>query len=263
MKRLWHLPGLACSFVGSLLIIWLWDPFAGMGTGMLIVTLLGAVAVSHLAACIAGLFLLNVSWRRHVIVLSVALLPALLFSLIQLRDAYYLRYQAVFDRFRDELANPIPSSVRNLRFNPLSETINANLSFRFDIDPKDLGDILSSRHLQPVDSDSLLCPQDYFKYPYYLPVRGRFVLYQGRDKDGDVLTLKITEARDHAVFRKESEAYYKYHYWNSNPTLVKMGQDDLERLKGKWIVEQAGAANGSQPFRTITNSTSGAAGSRR
>jgi hypothetical protein len=233
-----------------------------MGTGMLVGTWLGAVAVSHLAAGIAGLLFLNVTWRRHVIVLSVALLPALLFSLSQLRDAYYLRYQAVYDRFRDELANPIPNSVRNLRFNPLSETINADLSFRFDIDPKDLGDILSSKHLQPVESDSLMCPQDYFKYPYYLPVRGNFVLYQGRDKDGGVLTLKVTEAHDHAVFRKESEAYYKYHYWDSNPTLVKMGQDDLERLKAKWIGEQAAAANGSQPIRATTNSTSGPADSR-
>jgi len=241
VKRIWHLPWLLCSLVGSILIIRLLDPFAGMGTGALVAFLFGAVAVSHLAAGIVGSLLLNRTWRRHTIVLSIAMLPALLFSLSKLREAYYLRYQAVYDRFRDELANPIPNSVRKLEFNPISEAINADLSFRFDIDPKDLRSIISSKELNPVRPDDLLCPQDYFKYPYYLPVRGEFVLYQGHDKDGDVLTLKVTEAHDHAVFRKESEAYYRYHYWDANPTLVKMGQEDLERLKRKWAGEQDGA----------------------
>src|SRR5437879_1265238 len=98
MRRLWHLPGLVCSFVWSLIIIKLWNPFAGMGTGALIAMLLGALVVSHFAALVAGLFLLNVTWRRHVIILSVAVLPVLLFSIGQVREAYYLRFQAVYDR---------------------------------------------------------------------------------------------------------------------------------------------------------------------
>ena len=243
MRRLWHLPDLFCSFVGSILLIWLWAPFAGMGTGLLIVTLLSALAISHVLACLAGLFLLKASWRRHALVLAIGLGPALLFSLMQARQAYYLKYQAVYDRFRDDLANPIPKSVRNLRFNPLSETINPDLNFRFDISPKDLRDIITSKHLEPVEPDKLLCPQDYFKYPYYLPVPGEFVLYQGRDSNGDVLTLKVTKAHDHAVFRRESDAYYANHYWDLNPTLVKMGQNDLERLKKRWTDEQVDAPN--------------------
>jgi hypothetical protein len=234
-----------------------------MGTGALIAFQLGAVAVSHLAAGIVGLFLLNRTWRRLVAVLPLAMLPVLLFSTTKLRDAYYLRYQAVYDRFRDELVNPIPRSVRNLEFNPIAEAINADLSFRFDIDPKDLHDIISSKELKPVNPDDLICPRDYFKYPYYLPVPGRFVLYQGRDKAGDVLTLKVTEAHDRAFLRKESEAYYRYHYWDSNPTLVKMGQEDLERLKRKWAGEPGTAATRSQPVRPETNPTSSASGSLR
>src|SRR4051812_41719349 len=105
MRRFWHLPWLLCSLIVSVLIIRQCDPFAGMGTGLLVAFLLGAIAVSHLLSGIIGFFLLNRTWRRLFIVLSLAMLPTFLFSLVKIHDAWHLRYRAVYDRFRDKLAS--------------------------------------------------------------------------------------------------------------------------------------------------------------
>src|SRR5262245_13788573 len=133
MRRLWHLPWLCASLIASVLVIKLWDPSAGMGAPMLVAMLLGAIAVSHLAAGVLGLFLLIRSWRRLAIVALLALLPVMLFSFGQAREAWYIRYQAVYDRFRDNLGSPIPSSVSNLAFIPLKESCETHLMFRFTI----------------------------------------------------------------------------------------------------------------------------------
>jgi len=99
MRRLWHLPGLFCSFVGCVIVIWFWDPFAGMER---IATSLVAVAVSHLVACIAGFFLLKATWRRHAVVLSISLLPALLcWRFFSLGGSDRLKANRIISRIED------------------------------------------------------------------------------------------------------------------------------------------------------------------
>lgn len=136
MRRLWHLPWLLCSLIGSLLILRFWTPLVLIVTG-LAVFLLGAVVASHVAATIVGAFLLNRYWRRLGIVLLLAMHPALLLLVTQLPEAYYLRYQAVYNRFRDNLIAPIPKSVSDLEFISLSEGLECHLMFRFTISPEE------------------------------------------------------------------------------------------------------------------------------
>jgi uncharacterized membrane protein HdeD (DUF308 family) len=82
MKRLWHLPWLVCSLVGSFIIIQALDLFAGPdGTGMLAVLLLGALAMSHGIACVLGLFLARRVWWRPIPVVLVDMVPTELNSI--------------------------------------------------------------------------------------------------------------------------------------------------------------------------------------
>jgi len=221
--------------------------------------MLGGVLASHLFAGCVSLSLRKFRWVSALLIGLICLLPAAWFAGLAIEDHIYVRYYAVYDRFRDSLASPIPKSVTNLRFNTLEEEINADASFRFDIAPTDLEAIIRQKGLKLVPPDALRCPEDYFKYPYYLPVRGPFVLYQGVDQDGSVLTLKVNEAQDQAIFRKEDESYYKYREWETNPDLVQMGQEQLENLRKEWEAQPGGQAKESRPMRPETNRTSSAA----
>jgi hypothetical protein len=223
MKRLWHFPWLLCSFPASLLIIWLWNPFAGMGTGILIATLVGHVVVAHLLAGGIGCFLLRPSWHRVVLVASIAMFPAILFSLQQTRDAWYLRYEAVYDRFRDNLVSPIPASVSDLRFVPLKEMHETHLMFRFTIAPEDLHRIIRSRHFIEIDRTQFRRPDDLFIHTNYLPVSEPARFYILNDIEGgypergigEGYTLKVSADQRDVIFRRESAAYYLYRYWES------------------------------------------------
>ena len=83
---------------------------------------------------------------------SIAMVPAMLFSLQQIRDAWYIGYEAFYDRFRDNLVTPIPASVSDLQFVPLQEEHETHLMFRFAIAPEDLDTIISeSRNLLVLD----------------------------------------------------------------------------------------------------------------
>jgi hypothetical protein len=116
---------------------------------------------------------------------------------------------AIDDFFRDHLCSPIPASVAHLREVPLEEVIRPGAMLRFDIAAADLNAILEKLKLEHVDPKSMLNPKDFFQYPYYLPLDGKYQLYQGKDRWGEVLTIKTNEARSHAIFRKESSMYYK------------------------------------------------------
>jgi len=220
MKRFWHLPWLLCSLLASILVIVLWEPFAGMGTGILIATLLGTVAASHMLSGIVGFFLQHRTWRRLFIILSLAMLPAILFSLSQVRDALYLRYRAAYDRFRDNLASPIPTSVANLEFIPLAEAHETHLMFRFTISPQDLDGLIHSRGFVEITTSGFRRPDDLFTHPEYLPLAEPVTFYTLNDIAagypdkgiGEGYTLKVSADRRHVVFRRESAPYYLYKY---------------------------------------------------
>ena len=224
MKTFWHLPWLLCSSLASILIIILWNPFARMGTGMLVATLLAAIAASHLLSGIVGFLLQDRNWRRLVIVLSIAMLPTFLFSLSQVHRAWYLRYRAVYDRFRDNLASPIPSSVASLDFIPLAEKHEAHLMFRFTISPQDLDGILKSKGFVEISTGGFRRPDDLFTHPNYLPLAEPVAFFTLNnmaagypDKGiGEGYTLKVSVDRRHVIFRRESAPYYLYKYWESD-----------------------------------------------
>lgn len=224
MKRLWHIPWLLFSFFASILVILLWDPFAGMGTGILVAMLLGGIAISHVVAAGFGCFLFKPTWRRVVLVTLIAMFPAILFSIQQIRNAWYLRYEAVYDRFRDNLVTPIPVSVSDLHFVPLQEEHETHLMFGFTIAPDDLDRIIRSRHFVEIDRTQFRRPNDLFTHVEYLPLAEPATFYVLNDVAagypdkgiGEGYTLKVSADRRYAIFRRESAAYYLYRYWESD-----------------------------------------------
>jgi hypothetical protein len=254
--RLQYISLVGGLFVASVGIIAVLCPFAGPSTGDLLLFMLGGILASHLLAGFVSLFLRTFRWTSALLIGLICLLPAACYAGLALKSHIYLQHYAAWDRFRDQLANPVPKSVTNLRFNTVEEEINGDLSFRFNIAPTDLQEIIRQKGFKLVQPDAMKCPKDYFKYPYYLPVRGPYVLYQGVDHDGNVSTLKVNEAQDQVIFREESSAYYEGRYWETvDPTLVKMGQDDLARLKKEWEGQSGSQANDGLAIRPATNRT--------
>lgn len=148
---------------------------------------------------------------------------------------HYRRYRAVYDRFRDDVADPIPASVSDLRFVGLDDGISPGLMFRFDIDRVDLDAILTRLGLSRVEPGAMLDPTDFFQYPYYLPLEGEFEVYQGKGALGEVLTIKTNKARTHAIFRRQSSGYYRDRDWeNRNPALREMDERALSAMKERY-----------------------------
>ena len=80
----------------------------------------------------------------------------------------------------------------------------------------------------------MLNPKDFFQYDYYMPVAGGYHVFQGKDKYDEVLTIKVNESHDHAIFRKESASFYRDRMWeHGNPTGMRMDNDALLSLKRK------------------------------
>jgi len=134
------------------------------------VMMLSALAISHILAAVVGWFLLKRTLRRVVWVVSLALIPAILFSLQQAYDAVHLRYNAIYDRFRDNLVAPIPASVSDLKFFSLEEQHDTHLIFRFTISPEDLDQIIKSKGFVQIDRTQFRRRDDLFTHVEYLPV---------------------------------------------------------------------------------------------
>lgn len=225
LKRLWHLPWLLASLIGSLLILIKFTPFAGMGMGVLIDFLLGSVVTAHMVAAIVGAFLIQQGRSRLAIVLSVALFPATMLLLFRSWDAYHLRYVAVYDRFRDNLMNPIPDSVSDLKFVSFHEKGESHLMFRFEIDPDDLEKIIQCKGFKRIDKTQFRRWNDLFTDTRYLPLEEPVAFYIFEDLDGgykdlgigEGYTLKVSADRTHVIFRRESAAYYRYKHWAHEP----------------------------------------------
>ena len=86
------------------------------------------------------------------------------------------------------------------------------MMFQFDIDPKELDGILKTLNLQIVKPTAMLNLRDFFQYPYYVPVEGKYHIFQGKDRKfgDDILTVKANEAHSHAIFRREASNLYPY-----------------------------------------------------
>ena len=223
-----HLAVIGLSLFLSLIVLRWIDPFPGQAIDAMVFSVL----FTHIVATIVALLIPNMSKVTCVIVFAIAFSCTGCFGLDALQKARYLRYYAAYDRFQDHLASPVPKSVSNLSFVSVEEGISADLMFQFDIDPADMDAILKSLQLEKVDPAKMLNPKDFFQYPYYMPIVGGYHVFQGKDKFGEVLTIKTNESHSHAIFRKESSNIYRDRRWESgNPTILQMDNEALERLK--------------------------------
>ncbi len=223
MKKFWHIPWLVLSFIVSIIIIRAWEPFAGMGTVSLVVVLLGSLLVSHFISGMIGRVLLKQTWKRVFIVLLVAMLPTFVYSIFETYDVWYDRYQKVYDRFRDYLADPIPMSVSNLKFIPFEKKHETHLMFQFTISPDDLEKIIRIKGFQKIGTKSFRRPDDLFTHPEYLPLPEPAEFYiiindvntYPDEGIGTGYTLKVSADR-HVIFRREDATYYKYQSWKND-----------------------------------------------
>jgi hypothetical protein len=148
----------------------------------------------------------------------------------QIQEHLSPEYQVPFDRFRDNLVSPVPKSVANLRFVALNEQIRPDLMLQFDIDRADLDAILQEVGLKPVAPDTMLNPNDCFRFAYYMPIEGDYHLFQGKDKVGEVLTVKTSESHSHAIFRRETSQFYRDRGWE-NGRLCERDEESLEKIR--------------------------------
>ncbi len=154
-----HLGIVGLSFLLSVLIVPRIVPFDP--EGMFAVYAVFAVLFGHAVAAVVSLFIRRTNIWSCGIVFVVAFFFTGCFSVNAMQDWAYLRYQAAYDRFRDNLASPIPRSVSNLRLVSLKEQIRPDLMLEFNIDPADMDAILKTRKLEQVDPNNMLNPKDF------------------------------------------------------------------------------------------------------
>ena len=236
MKRVWHVPHLLVTFLVSFIALGSIDLFMGPDTPDAIMMILGGVFIMHLLAFGIGLCLPRRKLLSHLAVISVPLIPIGYLWSEQIRESNYLKYEAVYDRFRENLADPIPSSVANLEFIDLDESRDTHLMFQFEIAPTDLHEIIESRGFKETDVSAFRCPVDRFRDPAYLPLREPVSFYTIEDNKmgypepgwGEGFTLKVGGDRRSVVFRRESAAFYRYKYWDQ-----RTAQQDAEVKRGQ------------------------------
>lgn len=224
MKRLWHLPTLLASFVGSLAALKGLNLFMGPDTGEAIGMILIGILGMHSLAFGIGIFLRSRKVSDHLVLVSIAMLPIGLLAAASIKEARHLKHEAVFDRFRDSLHDPIPASVRGLGFLGDEESKDTHLMFRFRIDPADLNWIIEQRGFKQITPDQFRNPTDPFRDMSYLPMDDPVTFYTIEDHGkgypepgwGEGYTLKVNATRDSVIFRRESAAFYRYRYWESN-----------------------------------------------
>ena len=193
-----HLGLVGLSFVLSLAAL----SGVGLMPGEAIECAAIGMLLIHGASAVVALLPRRATLASGVIIFCVPFLPAGCEMTARVRESYRMRYVLPGDRFRDHLASPVPASVANLRFVPLSESRRPDLMFRFDIAPADLDDILARRGFKRVSPAELLRHDDLFRDPAYLPLGEGDQLFQAQDQWGTVMVIKTNGAHTHAIFRR-------------------------------------------------------------
>jgi hypothetical protein len=160
--------------------------------GQVIDFMVGGVCVAHLAALVAIPFFQRSTIGSVAFLLVISTSAIVTFSCVAVADKVYLKYYAVSDRFRENVASPIPKSVRNLAFVSDKDQRDADLMLEFDISPAELDQVIDSLHLREVPPVGLHC------------------FYKGFRQNGDAVTIKTNESRTHAVFRLDSSSRFRY-----------------------------------------------------
>jgi hypothetical protein len=238
-----HLGIVGLSFVLSFLLLPVIVPFDPEGAGMAAAIIGGLLC--HGTAAIFCLCIPRASIGSCALVFCIAFLFRGCLSVEAIKHAIHLRYYAVYDRYRDHLASPVPMSVSNLRFVSLEEQITPELMFRFDIDPADLDAILKRLKMERVNPKSMLNPKDFFQYPYYMPLDGKYHVFQGKDEVDRVLTIKTNESHTHVIFRMESSGTYRDRTWENRSSIqTQMINEGLERMKREYEAAHGDGGNG-------------------
>ena len=228
---LWHVPWLTGTFIISLFaapaVLW----FAGMGTGILVAIFLISLAVTHIIAFVIGLAVRKNTWRTIVLLCGIALLPPIYFGAIKLHDAWYVRFRAVYDRFRDNLANPIPNSVSHLEFVSSKEAFTSALFFRFDIAPDDLDKIIRVKGFRKIGVNEFARKDDLFTFQKYLPLSEPTSFYIHEDDySGNVDILKVSSEKEKVIFRQQAFIFYTNEDWGNNLLIKKEEQYFIRQL---------------------------------
>ena len=230
-----HWAVVFCSFVLSMIII---PATMSLLDGEAIDAVIMMIIANHLLAGVVSLFIPRLSKSSCAAIFSLSFLCAGCSMASAVRKKIEYHYYLPYDRFRDQLADPVPGSVSNLRFLTREEEIGTGLAFRFDIAPEDLDEIITRLKMRRVDPEDMLNPFDFFQHPYYIPLEGDYHLYQARvDSKGDVLTLKVNATHSHAIFRREWADFYPY---DSTRSLLSILRHNRELMKMKKKHEAAG-----------------------
>jgi hypothetical protein len=228
--RLWHVPWLIGTFILSLLampfVLW----FAGMGQGGLVFIYFSGLIISHLIAFGAGFILRAKTWRTIICLCGIALLPPISCELIKIHDAWYLHFQAASDRFRDNLADPIPKSVSHLEIVPLKEAFVSDLIFRFEIAPDDLDKIVRVKGFRKIGANEFARKDDLFTFQKYLPLSEPASFYIREDDDENIDMLKVSSDRKKVIFRVESSNDYTNGDWGNNSLIKEEEQNFIRQL---------------------------------
>ncbi len=193
-----HLGLVGLSFVLSIGIL----RDVGLVDGEVIECMFIGTLITHGAAAFVALFLRRVTWASCIMILGIPFLPAGDELMSRVRGSYRMRHVLPGDRFQDHLSSPVPVSVTNLRFVPLSQSRRPDLIFQFDIATADMDEILVQRGFKRVSPDQLLRHDDLFRDPAYLSLGADDQLFQAKDMGGTVMVIKTNAARTHAVFRR-------------------------------------------------------------
>ena len=226
MQPIWHIPILLVCVVVSVILLGSLDLFMGPDTGDAILVILGGIAVAHLIAFVTGFFLPRRKLLSHIILIGIALVPIGFLCAMSMKATHYLKHEAVYDRCRDSLLDPIPDSVTDLEFVDLDESGDTHLMFRFNIDPQDLDALIEQRGFRRIEAKEFRSPLDRFRDPDYLSLGlgSTATFYAIEDNEmgypepgwGEGLTLKVNAERNRVIFRRESAIYYRNRSWESN-----------------------------------------------
>jgi hypothetical protein len=224
-----HIAIVLISFFTSFGLIFYLNPFPGN----VIEAWAVFVLITHILAGVVAVLLPVFTKGSCVLVFAIGFLAPSYCINTTIRDRRYLQADAVADRFSETFGAPIPSSVSSLRFVPLEDKIEPNLMFQFDVSPEDFDSLLAKLNLDSISHDSLANRRDFFRHVFYMPMGEDYRLFQGRNRDGNVITIKTNARRSQAVVRVESARLYEDRERGSNSYLIRIENEALEALRNR------------------------------
>jgi hypothetical protein len=180
------------------------------------------ILVASLVGLLLGLFIPTTGKCGKCGLASLCLAPAILIAYVNIRERWEDHNTLPIARFRDHLADPVPSSVLNLRFVPLKDKRDdTSLMLRFDIAPHDMDSIIAKKVFLRTPPTGLYNRADAFRDAQYLRLGDQDELYQAKGKLDGLCTLRINQQHTSAIFRYETPVQVS---WQNGPTTQTMNE---------------------------------------